>query len=146
MNTRVALLLTSGMLLGGAANVQAAMPDGATLHKNPSCGCCDEYAKHLEARGVEVEIVESQDFSSIKLEAGVPYGYGSCHTVMLGDYVIEGHVPLAAIDKLLAEHPDVDGIGLAGMPQGSPGMPGFKQTSFEIISFVEQKASSFMTL
>ncbi|MCG7601853.1 hypothetical protein MHM84_19055 [Halomonas sp. McH1-25] len=146
MKKRFTMLLISGFLLVGAANVQAVMPDSARLYKNPSCGCCDEYAKHLEARGVEVEIVESQDLSNVKLEAGVPYGYGSCHTVMLDDYVIEGHVPLAAIDKLLAERPDADGIGLAGMPQGSPGMPGPKQAPFEIISFEEQEAAPFMTL
>lgn len=146
MNTRLVQLLTSGFLLFGAANVQAAVPDSARLYKNPSCGCCDGYARHLEARGIDVEIIESENLSDIKQEAGIPYGYGSCHTVMLGDYVIEGHVPFAAIDTLFDERPDVDGIGLAGMPQGSPGMPGPQQAPFEIISFEAQEASPFMTL
>ena len=50
----------------------------------------------------------------------------SCHTTIMGKYFIEGHVPLQAVNKLLKEQPDIDGIALPGMPIGTPGMPGEK--------------------
>ncbi|SHF67965.1 Uncharacterized conserved protein [Modicisalibacter ilicicola DSM 19980] len=122
------------------------MPETATLYKNPSCMCCDGYAEHLKAKGLDVEVIEDQELSQVKMDAGVPHGQGSCHTVMLGEYVIEGHVPFAAIDKLFDERPDVDGIALAGMPSGTPGMPGPKQAPYEVMSFENREASPFVTL
>ncbi|MBB3191061.1 DUF411 domain-containing protein [Halomonas cerina] len=145
MKTRSPALLAAGLLLA-SASTQAAVPTTATLYKNPQCGCCDGYAEHLEARGIEVEIIENRELHIIKQEAGIPYGHGSCHTVMLGDYVIEGHVPFAAIETLFEERPDVDGLALAGMPQGTPGMPGPQQAPYEIMSFTAGQASLFMTL
>lgn len=41
-------LLLSGSMLLGAVSAQAALPPEATLYKNPQCGCCDAYARHLE--------------------------------------------------------------------------------------------------
>ena len=67
--------------------------------------------------------------------AGIPEPMGSCHTTMIGQYVIEGHVPIKAIDKLLAEKPAVKGIALPGMPMGSPGMNGAKEEPFVVYSF-----------
>jgi hypothetical protein len=146
MKANVTALLASGLLLLGAAGVQAAIPDSATLYKSPSCLCCDGYAEHLESKGIDVELVDDQDLRQIKMDAGIAYGQGSCHTVMLGDYAIEGHVPFAALEKLFEERPDVDGIGLAGMPQGTPGMPGPQQAPYEIMSFKDREASPFLTL
>lgn len=148
MNRSVSSLLFSGaLILGAATTAQAApVPGEATLYKNPQCGCCDGYAEHLEARGIEVEIIENRELHTIKQEAGIPYGHGSCHTVRLGDYVIEGHVPFAAIEKLFDERPDVDGLALAGMPQGTPGMPGPQLAPYEVMSFTAGQASPFMTL
>ncbi|GAB2785418.1 DUF411 domain-containing protein [Halomonas shantousis] len=146
MKTGFAVTFATSFLLLGSAAIQAAVPDTARLYKNPSCGCCDEYARHLKAKGIDVDIIERRDLSDIKLDAGVPYGYGSCHTVMLGDYVIEGHVPFEAVEKLFETRLEVAGIALAGMPQGSPGMPGPQLAPFEIIRFDDQQASPFMTL
>ncbi|TAN55335.1 MAG: hypothetical protein EPN20_20380 [Magnetospirillum sp.] len=39
-------------------------------------------------------------------------------------YVVEGHVPVEAIDKLLTQRPSFIGIASPGMPSGSPGMDG----------------------
>ena len=37
-------------------------------------------------------------------------------------YVLEGHVPVADIKRLLEERPDAFGLSVPGMPWGSPGM------------------------
>ena len=62
--------------------------------------------------------------AAFKAELGVPDGASSCHTAIVGGYVVEGHVPAGAIVKLLAEQPDAIGLALPGMPDDSPGMGG----------------------
>ena len=146
MKAVVTTLFTSTLLLLGASTVQAAISDSARLYKNPACACCDGYARHLESKGIDIEIIDDQDLGQVKMEAGIPRGQGSCHTVMLGDYVIEGHVPFMAIEKLFDERPDIDGISLAGMPQGTPGMPGTQRVPYEVMSFDDREASPFLTL
>ena len=146
MNRATTSLLLSGALLLGAASAQAAFPEEATLYKNPQCGCCDGYARHLEAMGIEVTVVDDVELGKVKEASGVPYGLGACHTVVLGEYVIEGHVPLAAIEALFEQRPDIDGIGLAGMPIGTPGMPGPQSEPYEVYQFDDHRDSPFMTL
>lgn len=143
---RLTTTLLSTALALGAASAQAALPDEATLYKNPQCGCCDEYARHLEEQGVDVTIIDDVELSEIKQQAGVPYGLGSCHTIQIGEYWIEGHVPMEAVTKLFEEQPGIDGIGLAGMPIGTPGMPGPQAEPYEVYAFIDQQDASFMTL
>ncbi|MEO1871961.1 MAG: DUF411 domain-containing protein [Cobetia sp.] len=145
MNRLTASLLSSALLFG-ATSAQAALPGEATLYKNPQCGCCDEYARHLEEQGVDVTIVDDAQLGEIKQQAGVPYGLGSCHTIEMGEYWIEGHVPMEAVTKLFEEQPDVGGIGLAGMPIGTPGMPGPQSEPYEVYTFTDQEDAPFMTL
>lgn len=139
-------LLVSAVLLIGTGTAHAALPDAATLYKNPQCSCCDEYARQLEALGVEVTIVDDVPIGEVKQRAGLPYGLGSCHTIEMGDYVIEGHVPFEAVERLFEENPDTDGIGLAGMPIGTPGMPGPKQGDWNVYQFRAGEAQPYMTL
>ncbi|CAM3472535.1 DUF411 domain-containing protein [Halomonas lysinitropha] len=146
MNRFTPTLLFSAALLLGAGTAQAALPAEATLYKNPQCGCCDGYADHLEEMGIEVTVIDDRDLGQIKEASGLPYGLGSCHTIEMGGYVIEGHVPLAAVEKLFEEQPDIDGIGLAGMPIGTPGMPGSQQSPYEVYQFTDRQESDFMTL
>jgi hypothetical protein len=96
--------------------------DSVVQHHHPSCGCCGEYVDYLEGHGLEVRIEETEDTAEIKRDLGVPDDAESCHTLEIGDYLVEGHVPLEAIEKLFAEEPDVDGIAAPGMPEYSPGM------------------------
>lgn len=98
----------------------------ATVYKTPTCGCCHVYSEYLKREGVNVETKDVADLAPIKRQYGVPAQMESCHTSIFGDYVVEGHVPLEVVDKLLAEKPDIKGIALPGMPSGSPGMPGPK--------------------
>ena len=104
----------------------------ATLYKNPQCGCCAEYAKYLGQNGFDVTIVESFDLPSVKRQNGVPEALEGCHTTVVGGYVVEGHVPVATIKRLLSEKPAIKGVSLPGMPQGSPGMMGEKTGPFTI--------------
>jgi len=141
------LLLTGALALGSVSAAHAApVPDEATLYKNPQCGCCDGYAEHLEAKGIKVTIVDDVDMGKVKQEAGLPFGLGSCHTVKIGRYTVEGHVPFEAIEALFAQQLRVDGIGLAGMPIGTPGMPGPKREDWNVYQFDDGNPMPFMTL
>ena len=116
------------------------------VYKSASCGCCGNYIPYLKAKGFDVEIIVVEDVSSIRAKYGVPEGMESCHTTIIEGYFIEGHVPLEAIDKLLEERPDIDGISLPNMPSGSPGMPGTKARDFLIFSITNGETSEFMRL
>src|SRR5215510_15273707 len=96
------------------------------MYKNPQCSCCDEYAKYLRQNGFTVTVTPTHNMSLISRQHGVPEKLAGCHTMLIGGYVVEGHVPVSAINKLLREHPNIRGISLPGMPEGSPGMTGKK--------------------
>lgn len=127
----VLLLLPLGAIHAGEA------PKQATLYKNPQCGCCEEYAKHLREHGFAVSVVERLDLPLVKTQHGVPEALAGCHTTLIDGYVVEGHVPLAILDRLLAERPAIRGISLPGMPTGSPGMPGPKSEPFTIYAITD---------
>jgi hypothetical protein len=120
----------------------------ATVYKSPNCGCCGVYASYMKKEGYNIDTKNVQDMSSIKRELGVPYELESCHTMEIGRYVVEGHIPEAAIQKLLAEKPDIKGIGMPGMPSGSPGMPGPKTEDFVIYEITHEgaKGDVFMSI
>ena len=99
------------------------------------------------AAGFEVTSKPTTDLAEISRKAGVPADLQGCHTAFIGDYVVDGHVPLEAIEKLLAEHPTIKGITLPGMPEGSPGMYGKKAKPFTVYAIgQDRKPSIFMTL
>ncbi|WP_069300495.1 DUF411 domain-containing protein [Neptunicoccus sediminis] len=108
--------------------------DEVKLYKDPSCGCCELHAEYLQEHGFDVEIIPTHDLSEINRKAGIAEGLQGCHTAIIGDYAVSGHVPVAAIEKMLTEKPDIAAISLPGMPQGSPGMGGTKQEPFTIYS------------
>tara|TARA_Y100000034_G_C6900863_1_gene416651 strand:- start:745 stop:1260 length:516 start_codon:yes stop_codon:yes gene_type:complete len=99
---------------------------GAIVYKSPTCGCCGGFSQYMTTWGFDVEIVDTVNLDAIKEEYGIPINMKSCHTTLIGDYFVEGHVPSEAIEKLLVEKPDIAGIALPGMPAGSPGMGGSK--------------------
>ena len=103
--------------------VRAAAPSMHVL-KDPNCGCCSSWIEILEAEGFEVttEAARGVALSRYKLESGIPMQMASCHTGRIDGYVIEGHVPVADIRRLLDERPDAIGLAVPGMPYGSPGM------------------------
>ena len=116
------------------------------VFKTPSCGCCYGYVKFLEKEKFKVKQTDMRSLHSIKQKYNIPVEMQSCHTTVMGKYFIEGHVPLEAINKLLKEQPDIDGIALPGMPIGTPGMPGDKDEPYVIYQLVDGKYSVFMTI
>jgi len=133
----------SGALSDAGATEPAIRTAVIEVYKSPDCTCCHEWEAYLTARGYTVESVPTADMSGFKTDAGVPAVTWSCHTALVDGYVVEGHVPVEAIEDLLAERPAVDGIGLPGMPPGSPGMPGDKVGSFEVLAFADGRTSAF---
>ncbi|QDG78978.1 DUF411 domain-containing protein [Labrenzia sp. PHM005] len=96
-----------------------------TVYKTPWCGCCHVWAEEVAKAGYSVKVHDMEDLTSIKKQAGVPEDMQACHTAVVGKtrkYVLEGHVPLQAMDKLMSERPDIHGLAVAGMPMGSLGM------------------------
>lgn len=114
-------------------------PVAVTVYKNAQCGCCKTWVEHLRRNGFDVTAKDVDDLAAIKKKLGVPPSLGSCHTAVVGAYVVEGHVPAADIRKLLAEKPKVAGIGVPGMPIGSPGMevPGATADSYDVMAFAK---------
>ena len=104
----------------------------ATLYKNPQCSCCEGYAAYLRDNGFDVEVKPTTDLAEISRKAGVPEQMEGCHTAFIDGYVVDGHVPVAVIEKLLTERPAIAGITLPGMPMGSPGMVGEKTEPFTV--------------
>ncbi len=108
-----------------------------TIHKDPSCGCCGAWAEHVEKAGFPVRIVETERLNPLKAEKGVPQALWSCHTAEVAGYVIEGHVPAAEIERLLALAPKAAGLAVARMPVGSPGMEveGYDPDHYDVMLF-----------
>jgi hypothetical protein len=141
---RILLLSASALAVTGPLR---AAPITVRMFKNPECGCCDGYADYLGHHGFAVTSKPTNDLAEISRKAGVPAELQGCHTAFIGDYVVDGHVPVEAINKLLAEHPAIKGITLPGMPEGSPGMNGEKTGSFTIYALGQDgKSSVFLTL
>ncbi|MBW0147942.1 DUF411 domain-containing protein [Marinobacter arenosus] len=124
-----ALGFSTPLLAAGAAQ-------NIHVYKSPTCGCCTDWVKHLEANGFEVEVTETQNLNPVKIDAGLTPALASCHTAFIGDYVIEGHVPADDIHRLIAEAPQAKGLSVPGMPAGSPGMEmGDRKDHFQVLMF-----------
>ena len=116
------------------------------VFKSPSCGCCNGYVLFLEKENFKVKQTDLENIETIKQKYSIPLEMQSCHTTIIDKYFIEGHVPLEAINKLLKERPNIDGIALPGMPIGTPGMPGDKEKPYVIYQLVDGNFSVFMTV
>jgi hypothetical protein len=118
--------LALAAMVGMSSPVMAGDRD-VTVWKSPTCGCCTGWADYLQHNGYSVKQIDVDDLDAVKKAHGVPPAMESCHTARIGGYVVEGHVPVEAIDRLLKERPKVRGIASPGMPMGSPGMGGPKE-------------------
>lgn len=114
-------------------------PAEATIvHRDPSCGCCEAWSALARNASYAVTLKDEPDMAAIKRKYGVPEELASCHTAIVGGYAIEGHVPLDDVARLLREKPsDIAGIGVPGMPRGSPGMemPDGSKDPFQVLAF-----------
>lgn len=126
------------MVSGYAWSIEPATVSEKTevvVYKTPACGCCDKWVEHLRDNDFDVEVNVVSETNSIRSEVGVPREMASCHTAIVGDYWVEGHVPADLIYKLMKEQPeDIRGIAAPGMPQGSPGMESPNPSKYKILS------------
>jgi hypothetical protein len=136
------MLVLAGALLAAAAGAWLVLAESpparaetVVVKLSPLCSCCGGWVDHMRRAGYEVSVVEIEDVVAVKQAAGVPEELYSCHTAEIAGYMVEGHVPASAIEKLLRERPVIDGIALAGMPAGSPGMGGPAQFSYPVEAF-----------
>ncbi|HSU12969.1 DUF411 domain-containing protein [Longimicrobium sp.] len=121
----------------GSAAVPADAPL-AVVYKSPTCGCCNNWVKHMQDSGFRVETHDQDNVDPVKDEAGVPQAMRSCHTAKIGGYAIEGHVPADVIRQLLREHPaDIVGLAVPGMVTGSPGMEGPNPQHYDVVAFTK---------
>ena len=145
MMTRRALLISASTL--ALTRPLKAAPVAVTLYKSPECGCCEGYADYLRRHGFAVVSKATNELAELSSKAGIPAELQGCHTAFIGDYVVDGHVPVEVITRLLAEHPAIKGIVLPGMPEGSPGMPGAKAGPFTIYGIgADGKAAVYMVI
>ncbi len=129
--------ITRSSTADNVASVQA-LSSEMTVFRSPTCGCCGQWIEHVEAAGFQVNDEVTEDMAAVKQQYGVPQNLTSCHTTVVGDYVIEGHVPAEDIQRLLVEKPDVAGIAVPGMPIGSPGMEsGDYVEPYDVFSFTD---------
>jgi hypothetical protein len=138
---RVFVAQATGLALGALAARRlwaGGGPDTAiTVYKSATCGCCAKWVDHLRANGFAPAVHDEEDMDALKDEMGIPKDVRSCHTALLGRYLVEGHVPATDLRRLLAEHPAVAGLAVPGMPRSTPGMatPGNAHEPYEVVSF-----------
>jgi hypothetical protein len=116
------------------ATVDQSLPE-VVVYKTATCGCCNGWVEHMRAAGFQVDARNVDDIMSVKMDAGVPGPMVTCHTALIDGYVVEGHVPAQYIKQMLTDHPDIAGIGVPGMPQGSPGMEGPSPQPYQVLAF-----------
>jgi hypothetical protein len=131
---RSALVGAAALVLGPNALIAADGPV-ITVHKDPSCGCCSGWVQHLQGAGFVAKVLETRDIDAVKARLGVPDDLAACHTAEISGYIVEGHVPAAALKRLLAEKPKAAGLAVSGMPVGSPGMEGGSPEPYDVVLF-----------
>lgn len=134
--TAVAGVLALGMGAAPTDAAQAAPPlPGVVLYKSALCGCCTKWADHMRTAGFRVTIREIGSLTTIEERYGVPKGATSCHTSLVGGYVVVGHVPADIVQRLLTERPPIAGISAPGMPQSAPGMDAPGRAPYDVVAF-----------
>jgi hypothetical protein len=118
-----------------AISLPALAANSGQLYKDPSCGCCGQWAAHMRANQLALQSQDRADMAQLKDRLGVPANLRACHTAQIGRYVIEGHVPAAMVQQVLRDQPAIAGLAVAGMPQGSPGMETGARETYQVIAF-----------
>lgn len=137
------MLAAAAAIAGGALPALAQVAPRVAVYKNPSCGCCGGWVKHMQANGFRVETHDIADVAPIKRRSGVPESLASCHTALVGGYALEGHVPAADVWRLLRERPALKGLAVPGMVAGSPGMEQGAPQRYATIAFDERGSRIF---
>jgi hypothetical protein len=133
----VTVVLLSLAVSAGHGQTPTAPKTKVQLYKTPTCGCCAKWGQHLERAGFEVTTTDmpQAELGAFKTSKGIPEPVRSCHTALIGNYVVEGHVPVDVVQKLLKEKPKTVGIAVPGMPAGSPGMESPNPVPYDVLTF-----------
>jgi hypothetical protein len=132
----VVTLVLAGSGVAAQQGKPAAKPKlEAEVFLTPTCGCCSKWTDHIEAAGFTAKRNVMPDLSGVPARQKVPRHLQSCHTAVIGKYVVEGHVPVDVIQKMLKEQPEIVGIAVPGMPIGSPGMEGPNPRPYSVVAF-----------
>lgn len=143
MTRRVALGIFVAPWIAPTLSASAQEP-AVLVHKGPNCGCCAGWVRHLKEAGFVVTVEETADLEVVRKRLGVPADLAACHTAEIAGYVIEGHVPASAVQRLLKERPNATGLAVPGMPGGSPGMEGGAPQRYEAVLFGATGRRPFM--
>jgi hypothetical protein len=132
-------LVLALLFVGSAPHAQQkAAPANPHLlvYKSPTCGCCAKWVEYMHANGFTAAVTNMPDVTPVKIAHKLPQRLASCHTTLVNGYVIEGHVPVEDVRRLLKEKPaDVMGLAAPGMPAGSPGMDVPNSPAYDVIAF-----------
>jgi hypothetical protein len=131
-------LLAAAVVIGLGTSAGAQAPTQVSVFKSATCGCCAKWVEHLRASGFAPTATNVDDLDAVKTKYHVPQAVQTCHTAIVGGYVIEGHVPASDIKRLLKERPAISGLAVGGMPTGSPGMEGGTPRPYDVLSFDKQ--------
>jgi hypothetical protein len=133
------IVRTLAFALAIAAPATAIAADPIVMHRDPGCGCCEQWARQVEAAFKrDVKTIDNPRRDVLKARIGIPAPLASCHTAIVDGMAFEGHVPIADMKRALAARPNgVKGLAVAGMPLGSPGMevPGMKAQRYDVVAF-----------
>ena len=144
LTRRSALILATGTAAFALTGSSAAQEQVITVHKDPNCGCCSGWVKHLQTAGFTAKTIDTADLDAVKTRLGVPADLAACHTAQIAGYVVEGHVPAVALKRFLAEKPSATGLAVPGMPIGSPGMEGGSPEPYEVVLFEPTGRRTYM--
>jgi len=129
-------VVNSRLLAEPAVGAAFSAPTEITVYKSPSCGCCAKWVEHMQGAGFKVAVKDVDDVDTVKREMGVPASLASCHTGVVGGYLVEGHVPADLVQRMLREKPKIAGLAVPGMVTGSPGMEmGARKDPYDVIAF-----------
>lgn len=134
------ILITAGVATflfwpGSVVNTMSSNKTEVVMYKNEGCECCTRWGNHMMEGEFYVEEKPTPVLMQVKQKNGITRELASCHTALVGGYVVEGHVPIEDVRRLLAEKPDAIGLAVPGMPTGSPGMemPGRTPDSYDVL-------------
>jgi hypothetical protein len=135
LSRRQFLVASAGIALSRRSLFADSAPPVVTVYKDPGCECCVRWVKHLSANGFVVTARDTAKMDDIKRTMGVPSALQSCHTAVVGRYVVEGHVPADVIKKFMSEKSTSLGLAVPGMVTGSPGMEGEHPEHYDVVVF-----------
>ena len=143
LTRRSALALVAAFLVLQRSPAEAESPT-ILVHKDPNCSCCSGWVRHLKDSGFAVRVEETTNLQPVRKRLGVPVDLAACHTAEVDGYVLEGHVPAAAVRRLLEQRPSAIGLAVPGMPAGSPGMEGGTPQRYDVVLFGKTDRQPFM--